>query len=130
MGALHRRRPAQEGPTNMSFIVISRDGPACPRCGRPMQIREHRRIGPKQLRRWFCCMHRDCKTTIVHREEYKVVNTKIAKITQQADRRRAGRRRFRQWQAQQRYLKERYREERRAQERRLAAIHEQLRPRE
>jgi hypothetical protein len=120
----------------MSFIVISGHGPACRRCGRPMQIREHRRIGPKQLRkqyyyrRWFCCMHRDCKTTIVHREDYKVVNTTIAEITRKSDRQRAERLRFRQWQAQQRYLKERHREERRAQERRRAAIREQLRPRE
>jgi hypothetical protein len=120
----------------MTYVVIAEAGPPCPRCHRPMQIREHDKICRKQLRksyyfrRWFRCMHRNCKTTIVHREEYKVVNTKIAKITRQADRQRAEWRRFRQWQAQQRYLKERHREERRAQERRLAAIREQLRPRE
>jgi hypothetical protein len=49
----------------MSHIVLSGEGPACPRCGRPMQIREHDRIRPKQLRkayyyrRWFYCAHKD-----------------------------------------------------------------------
>ena len=66
----------------MSFVVVTTDkGRACPRCGRPMQIREHDHIRPKQLRqpfyyrRWFRCMHADCKTKIVHREEFKVWNS-------------------------------------------------------
>ena len=64
----------------MKRIVIAGNGPACPRCGRPMQIREHGQIGPKQLRkryyyrRWFCCMNRDCRTTIVHYDELRVFN--------------------------------------------------------
>ena len=63
------------------FLVLDKQGPGCPRCGRPMQIREHDRIRPKQLRqpfyysRWFRCMHKDCKTTIVHRDEFKVWNS-------------------------------------------------------
>lgn len=61
-------------------LVVAGDGPACPRCGRPMQIREHDCIGPKQLRkryyyrRWFHCMHGDCRTTIVHFGELRVFN--------------------------------------------------------
>jgi hypothetical protein len=65
----------------LSYVVImTAKGPACPRCGRPMQIREHDRIRAKQLRqpfyysRWFRCMHKGCKTKIVHREEFKVWN--------------------------------------------------------
>ena len=48
----------------MSFVVVTENGPACPRCGRPMQVREHDRIREKQLQqpfyysRWFCCMHK------------------------------------------------------------------------
>jgi hypothetical protein len=67
---------------SVSFLVVTSDkGPACPRCGRPMQIREHDRIRPKQLRqpfyyrRWFRCMHKDCKTTLVMYEEFKVWNS-------------------------------------------------------
>jgi hypothetical protein len=62
----------------MSYIVISEAGPACPRCGRPLQVREHGRIRAKQLRqpyyysRWFCCTHSDCKTTTVTRDDFKV----------------------------------------------------------
>jgi len=41
------------------YMIVSEDGPPCPRCGRPMQVREHDRIREKQLRqpfyysRWF-----------------------------------------------------------------------------
>jgi hypothetical protein len=53
----------------------SRD--ACPRCGQPMQIREYDGIDEKQLRepsytRWFCCMNKTCKTTLVMPARYKV----------------------------------------------------------
>ena len=49
------------------FVVLNERGPGCPRCGRPMQVREHDRIREKQLRqpfyysRWFRCMHKGCK---------------------------------------------------------------------
>jgi hypothetical protein len=62
-------------------VVIKEEGPPCPRCGRPMQIREHDRIRAKQLRqpffyrRWFRCMHDDCRTTLVMRDEFKVWNS-------------------------------------------------------
>jgi len=63
----------------MSFVVVTTDKVrTCPSCSRPMQIREHDRIRPKQrrqpfyYRRWFCCMHADCKTTLVMFDEFKV----------------------------------------------------------
>ena len=61
-------------------VVIGLDGPKCPRCKNPTQIREHQRIGPKQLRqpfyfrRWFSCMNMDCRTTLIMRAEFKVWN--------------------------------------------------------
>jgi hypothetical protein len=60
-------------------LVIPGHGDPCPRCGVPMQIREHNGIGEKQLRqpffytRWFCCMNLRCKTTVVMPERYKVL---------------------------------------------------------
>ena len=59
-------------------IVIPGKGPPCPRCGHSTQIREHGRIGEKELqrpfyyRRWFYCTNKDCKTTTYMREEFKV----------------------------------------------------------
>jgi hypothetical protein len=61
-------------------IVIPGDGDPCPRCGVPMQIREPDGIGDRQRRqsfyytRWFCCMNKQCKTTLVMPERYKVAN--------------------------------------------------------
>ena len=69
----------------MSYVVIGEAGPPCPRCSRPMQVREHDRIREKQLRqpfyysRWFCCMHNDCRTTLVMRDEFKVWNSDQAR---------------------------------------------------
>ena len=60
------------------FIVIPGDGDPCPRCGQPMQIRKYGGIDEKQLRepfsytRWFCCMNKICKTTLVMPARYKV----------------------------------------------------------
>ena len=58
-------------------MVIPGDGDACPRCGQPMQIREYDGIDEKQLRepsntRWFCCMNKTRKTTLVMPARYKV----------------------------------------------------------
>jgi hypothetical protein len=61
-------------------VVLSESGPPCPRCRRPMQVREHDLIREKHLRqpyyfkRWFYCRHSECKTTLVMREEHKVWN--------------------------------------------------------
>jgi hypothetical protein len=58
-------------------IVIPGDGDPCPRCGDPMQIREYEGVDAKQLgqpffTRWFCCMNKTCKTTLVMPSRYKV----------------------------------------------------------
>ena len=64
----------------MRHISIGKNGPCCPRCGRPTQIRKHREIGSKQLRQpyyysqWFYCTDQDCKTTMYMQEEFKVWN--------------------------------------------------------
>jgi hypothetical protein len=61
-------------------IVIPGEGDPCPRCGLPMQIREPDGIGERQRRqsffytRWFCCMNKQCKTTLVMPTRYKVMN--------------------------------------------------------
>ncbi|MGA8158486.1 MAG: hypothetical protein WB822_20245 [Rhodoplanes sp.] len=53
-------------------------GPPCPRCRKPMQIREHVAITEKMLRqaayykRWYCCMNSKCRTTLVMPEEFRV----------------------------------------------------------
>ena len=60
-------------------LVIAGDGDPCPRCGNPMQIREYAGLNEKQERRpsfytrWFCCMNKACKTTLVMPVRYKVV---------------------------------------------------------
>jgi hypothetical protein len=60
-------------------IVVGEYGPPCPRCHRPTQIREHDQIRERHLRqpfyysRWYYCTHRDCKTTLVMPEEFKVL---------------------------------------------------------
>jgi hypothetical protein len=79
----YRAETAAEGETKMRkrrYIIVSGNGPACPRCGRPTQVRRHDRIRPKQLRqpfyykRWFYCKHNDCRTTLYMQEAFKVWN--------------------------------------------------------
>jgi hypothetical protein len=58
-------------------IVILGDGDPCPRCGEPMQIREYDGVHEKLpghpfFTRWFCCMNKTCKTTLVMPERYKI----------------------------------------------------------
>lgn len=61
-----------------SYRVIPGDGDPCPRCRRPMQIREHIELREKQLNaayyfsRWFYCTHSDCKVTLHMAERFKV----------------------------------------------------------
>jgi hypothetical protein len=61
-------------------IAVEGEGDPCPRCGRPMQIREHCRITEKQLRqpfyysRWFLCCNPRCRTTLFMPERFKVVH--------------------------------------------------------
>jgi hypothetical protein len=61
-------------------VVVPGDGDPCPRCGVPMQIREYSNLTDKHLHRpyfytrWFCCMNKSCRTTLVMPERYKVMN--------------------------------------------------------
>jgi hypothetical protein len=48
-----------------------------------MQVREHDRIRARQLRapyyyrRWFYCTHKNCRTTTVMFDEFKVRNSNL-----------------------------------------------------
>jgi hypothetical protein len=61
-------------------VVVPGDGDPCPRCSVPMQIREYGDLTVKHLHRsyfytrWFCCMNKSCRTTLVMPERYKVRN--------------------------------------------------------
>jgi hypothetical protein len=58
--------------------VVPGEGDPCPRCGVPMQIREYNKLTNKHLyrpyfyTRWFCCVNKSCRTTLVMPERYKV----------------------------------------------------------
>jgi len=71
-GNLTRKRIRQKR------IVIPGDGDPCPRCGIPMQIREYASLNEKQesqmsfYTRWFCCMNKTCKTTLVMPARYRM----------------------------------------------------------
>jgi hypothetical protein len=60
--------------------IVGFDGPPCPRCGCPTEIREHERISEKELakqfyyRRWYNCGNAKCQTQIIHADEFKVFN--------------------------------------------------------
>jgi hypothetical protein len=56
-------------------VVIPGEGDPCPRCAEPMQIREYDGISAKKLHhytRWFFCLNKTCKTTLVMPARYKV----------------------------------------------------------
>jgi hypothetical protein len=61
-------------------VVVPGDGDPCPRCDMPMQIREYSNLTDKHSHRpcfytrWFCCMNKNCRTTLVMPERYKVMN--------------------------------------------------------
>lgn len=61
-------------------ITLGTSGVCCPRCGRATEIREHKAIGPRDLRRpffysrWFYCANPRCKTSTVVLSEYRVFN--------------------------------------------------------
>lgn len=60
------------------FKIIECEGVPCPRCHRPMQVREHTQITDKRLRqpyyfrRWFYCTHGDCGVRSYMIEAFKV----------------------------------------------------------
>ena len=76
---IERKRPAMA--RNMKIIGI--DGPPC-RCGCPTEIRERKRITGKELARpfyytrWYNCRNRDCTTTLIMPDEFKVWNANSA----------------------------------------------------
>jgi len=59
------------------YIIIAGNGDPCPRCGDPMQVREYEKVDEKPAHeffaRWFCCLNKTCKTTLVMPARYKVV---------------------------------------------------------
>lgn len=65
--------------------IVGLDGPPCPRCGCPTEIREHERITEKELAkpfyysRWYICRNRDCTTTNIMPQEFKVWNENKAR---------------------------------------------------
>jgi|SRR6516225_10468696 len=66
-----RRGKLKNKRSRKKCIVIAGNGDPCPRCGNPMQIREYAGLNEKQERRpsfytrWFCCLNKACKTTLV-----------------------------------------------------------------
>jgi hypothetical protein len=75
----------------MTYVIVGSSGDPCPRCGCPTQIREHRYITAKELRkpyyysRWFFCRNPHCKTSTIVLPEYRVFNA----ITPETERRMA-----------------------------------------
>ena len=61
-------------------VVVDESGPPCPRCKQPTQVREHKEIGKRQLCsrfyfvRWYLCTNRQCRTTLIMPEAFKVWN--------------------------------------------------------
>jgi len=62
--------------TNRVHLPI--EGPPCPRCQHPTEVREHKAITAKELARpfyysrWYNCANRNCRTTLIMPEEFKV----------------------------------------------------------
>jgi hypothetical protein len=58
-------------------------GPRCPRCGIRMAVFQHAKIGEKQLKqryyysKWFRCFNRECKTTIVHQDRFRIYPNRV-----------------------------------------------------
>jgi hypothetical protein len=77
---IERKRPVMA--RNMKIIGI--DGPPCPRCGGSTEIRERKRITEKEMARpfyytrWYNCRNRDCTTTQIMPDEFRVWNASPA----------------------------------------------------
>jgi hypothetical protein len=77
----------------MSYVIVGSSGNPCPRCGCPTQIREHRYITAKELRRpfyysrWFFCRNPRCKTSTIVLPEYRVFNAVTNAVTPETERR-------------------------------------------
>lgn len=87
-----RRRHAG-GKTQMTqsgkVVVVNESGPPCPRCREPTQVRQHKKIGERQLRakfyfaRWYLCTNQHCRTTLIMPETFKVWNPPLTETEQQ-----------------------------------------------
>jgi hypothetical protein len=61
-----------------SVVVVPGVGPPCPRCGCATDVRSHRRVGARELRKpfyfsqWYFCTNRKCRTTTVMPPEFRV----------------------------------------------------------
>ena len=61
-------------------VMVPGGGEPCPRCGRPMQIFEHREISKQQRRapfyyaKWYRCFSDSCRTMVVTRDADRVWN--------------------------------------------------------
>jgi hypothetical protein len=70
-------------------LVIPGRGDPCPRCGKATQIREHRAITDRELRRpfyyrrWFYCRNPRCRTTVIVHDRYRVFNVEPEQIAEQ-----------------------------------------------
>jgi hypothetical protein len=73
----------------MTHTTVGSSGIPCPRCGRATEIREHRSISAKELRRpfyysrWYFCRNPRCKTTTIVLPEHRVFNA----VTPETERR-------------------------------------------
>lgn len=61
-------------------VTVPGLGLPCPRCGVPTEIREHvemkdkHRAQPFYYSRWFNCANPECQTTLIMRDEFKILN--------------------------------------------------------
>jgi hypothetical protein len=67
-----------KGKAGPKTVVVGKNGDPCPRCGCLTEIRQHKHVGPKQLRqpfyysRWYYCMNPSCRTNQIMPEQFKV----------------------------------------------------------
>lgn len=63
-----------------AYKIVATDGPPCPRCGKPTEIREHIELRERQRRapfyysRWFNCTNAACQTSLIMPPEFMVWN--------------------------------------------------------
>jgi hypothetical protein len=62
------------------YVIVSNDGPLCPRCRRATEIREHADLMEKQLlqgfyySRWCYCTNPECRTKRILSSDHIVWN--------------------------------------------------------
>jgi hypothetical protein len=66
-------------------LVVPGWGDPCPRCGRATEIRQHRCISARELRRpfyharWFYCLNPRCRTTVIVPDRFRVLKPEAQK---------------------------------------------------